>query len=231
MLLQMKPADSSSPSQREHVVRDPEAARLLTHPGSVRFFKPFIARELSASEAAEELGCQLNTMLYRIGTFLEAGLLRVTREQKRAGRPVKRYRAVADAFFIPFSLTPYATLEEGLGAQLEPLWETMLRGLARSYAAKDWFGRRIYRDESGAVFTSPFRTTSAAWGAEEASHPPVALFSDIAVDLTEGEAAALCERLMAILAEAHVETAAGGEAQKEGDKPYVLQVALVPLEL
>ena len=47
-------------------VSDPEQARLLTDPLSLRFFEPFLAREKSASQAAAELGVRLDTLLYRL---------------------------------------------------------------------------------------------------------------------------------------------------------------------
>ena len=80
-LLQMTLPDSGSP----YTVTDTAQARLLTEPRSRDFFKPFLARERSASQAAEELGCSLNTLLYRIKTFLQADLLHVTRQERRAG--------------------------------------------------------------------------------------------------------------------------------------------------
>ena len=90
------------PSDVFHTVSDPEQARLLSNRESFRFFEPFVARELSATGAAEEVGCALDTMLYRIKTFVRAGLLQVSRLEKRAGRPIKHYRSVYDAYFIPF---------------------------------------------------------------------------------------------------------------------------------
>lgn len=112
--------------QAELVVRDPNQAQLLTESRSKEFFKPFVARELTASQAAHEVGCELSAMLYRIRTFQAAGLLAVVRQEKRAGRPLKVYRAVADAFFIPFDLTPYADYEERLMEQLAPAWRQVL---------------------------------------------------------------------------------------------------------
>ena len=75
-------------------VTDSEQARLLTEPVSKEFFKPFLARERSASEAAEMMQCSLNTMLYRIKTLLRAELLKVVHEEPRKGRAVKIYRSV-----------------------------------------------------------------------------------------------------------------------------------------
>ncbi len=114
--MQMTEPDSGS----FHTVTDPEQARLLTEPVSKEFFKPFLAHERSASQAATIMRCNLNTVLYRIKTLLRAGLIKVVREMPRKGRPVRVYRSVHDAYFVPFSVTPYATLEERLEVQAEP---------------------------------------------------------------------------------------------------------------
>ena len=105
--------DSGRPlAEAFHTVTDLEQARLLSNPSSFKFFEPFIARERSVTDAAEEVGCKLDTMLYRVKTLLKAGLLKVSRLEKRAGRPIKHYRSVHDAYFVPFEVTPYAELEE-----------------------------------------------------------------------------------------------------------------------
>jgi hypothetical protein len=88
----------------------------LSDPESFRYFEPFIARDRTVKEAAEAVGCNLDTMLYRVRKFLNAGLLKVTRVEKRAGRPIKHYRSTSEAFFVPFEVTPYAELEERLEA-------------------------------------------------------------------------------------------------------------------
>ena len=109
----MTQEDSGRPSAEAfHTVTDAEQARLLSNRESFRFFEPFIAKEQSATAAAAEVGCALDTMLYRIKTLLGAGLLQVAKLEKRAGRPVKHYRSAHDAYFIPFEVTPFANLEE-----------------------------------------------------------------------------------------------------------------------
>lgn len=115
------------------------------------FFYPFLDHEKTVAEAARELGCKLNAMHYRTQTFLEAGLLQVVREEKRAGRPVKVYRSVADAFFIPFDLTPHADVAEDWvrGAELT------VRELGRAFGAaiekRGRTGQCVFRDAEGGV--------------------------------------------------------------------------------
>lgn len=137
-----------------HRVADPTQARLLTDPRSKAFFKPFLARERSVAEAARLLGCPLNTMIYRVGTFVRAGLLRVVREDKRPGRAVRVYRSVHDAYFVPFALTPYATLEERLEVQAAPIFANLIQAYAAALRRSDRYGHHLFVGGDGAVWTT-----------------------------------------------------------------------------
>lgn len=93
-------------------VTSSEAARLLTDTAQLRLLEPFFKREVVLSEVAAELGVNLNTLLYRVNRFIALGLLRVVREEPRRGKAVKVYRASAESFFVPFDITPSASLEQ-----------------------------------------------------------------------------------------------------------------------
>ena len=94
-----------------HVIEDAEAARALADPKQQHYLLPFIREELSLSEAARRLGVKPNALLYHINKLLRLKLLEVARVQKRRGRASKLYRASAERFFIPFSLTPADTVQ------------------------------------------------------------------------------------------------------------------------
>lgn len=153
----MEDADSSStPAGGRRppaplVVRDPEQARLLSDPRALTYFEPFLARTRSVSEAAEELDCPLDRLYYRVRRFLGAGLLRVVEERPRAGRAIKRYRSVADAFVVPFEVTPYAELEERLRTLQRQDEEFIVRTTARLLREGGLEGRRIERGSDGSV--------------------------------------------------------------------------------
>lgn len=112
-------------------------------------FRPFLARELTASQAASETGRDLNAVLYRLRQFLAAGLVKVVREIKRAGRPIKVYRSTADAYFVPYEFTPFASLEERMMDQLLPHLRERVRSAARRLQEAGVSGQLLYRDEKG----------------------------------------------------------------------------------
>ncbi len=94
-----------------HVVEDADAAQALTDPKEQRYLLPFIREELSLSEAASRLGVKPNALLYHVNKLLGLGLLEVAQIRRRKGRASKLYRASAERFFIPFSLTRADTVE------------------------------------------------------------------------------------------------------------------------
>lgn len=112
------------------MVSDPVQARFLTDPAKKRFLLPFLARERRIAQAADEVGCSINQMLYQVRTLADCGLVHVVREEPRAGRAIRVYRSVHDAYFVPFAATPYDTLEQRLAIQGDPIWA----GLVTAYA-------------------------------------------------------------------------------------------------
>lgn len=212
-LVQMTVSNSGS----FFTVTDTEQARLLTEPASKEFFKPFLARERSTAEAAAMMGCSLNTMLYRIKVLLRAGLLEVTREAPRKGRAVKVYRSVHDAYFIPFRVTPYATLEERLEVQSQPIFAGLIRSYAAALKQNERYGHHIFIGENGGVWTSDLLP-----GLNFTGQPVV--YSDMTVKLRDEDARALGQELNGLLERA----LRLGMRAEDDDATYFYMVALLP---
>ncbi len=140
------------PAEAFCVVRDAEQARLLSDPKSFHYLEPFIAQTRTVTAAAEEVGCNVDTMLYRVKVFLKVGLLKVVREEKRAGRPIKHYRSGSDAYFVPFEVTPYAGLEERIAEMRLANGIEIVPAMARLLREFGWEGQRIYRHPKGEVW-------------------------------------------------------------------------------
>jgi hypothetical protein len=168
-----------------------------------RLFYPFLGREKTVSQAAAEVGCKLNAMHYRVKTFLEVGLLRVVREEKRAGRAVKIYRSVADAFFVPFQLTSHATHQEGWLAHITPVARRLARSMAEQHLMRERAGQCIFRDDRGNFVSLGGREVSES--AEIVFHPD-ASYRPLGSDrygnifLTEAEARELEHELVELFA-------------------------------
>jgi hypothetical protein len=75
-------------------------AAALDHPVRSRLLMACARRERSLTELAREIGEPLPKLHYHLGRLATAGLLRQSRTQARAGRPVRYYRAIAESFLI-----------------------------------------------------------------------------------------------------------------------------------
>jgi len=210
-----------------HTVTDPEQARILTSPAALRLFRPFLARERTVSEVARETGRDLNAVLYRVRTYLAAGLLEVVREIERPGRAVKVYRSVHDAYFVPYEVTPFATLEERMLEQTLPAVEERVRAQARSLQRSGLWGQSLYRDEAGEVWTS---SSAGATSGDDAHDPRGGLDFWTEVWLTRAEAEELRSTLYEALERFGHRPTDGGSAGEPDLQRFHFSVAVVPLE-
>lgn len=132
----MEPPTSTNSVRR---ISSREAARWLTAPQAVELLRPFLGRSASVSEAAAILGMSVKDAHYRVRRMFDLGIVEVVAEERRAGRAVKRYSTCCDAFFVPFALTPAATLAERVleqtGPALEAIGASMVRGLEEDHMA------------------------------------------------------------------------------------------------
>jgi hypothetical protein len=142
---------SQTETKNQIEIKDTEQARLLTDPDSFRFFKPFIAQACTVSQAAKEVGCKVDTMLYRVKTFVEVGLLKVVETEHRRGRPIKVYRSSADAYFVPFAVTPFDDVEAAIKQNIQKDVDIIVHNLARVIRHSGRDGRHIFRDQRGEV--------------------------------------------------------------------------------
>lgn len=89
-----------------------------------------MTQQASASEVARQTGVPLKRVHHRLTRLLGAGLIEVSAEQKRGGRAIRLYRALADEYTVPFELTDAATLEELMARMYRPFVEALVRGQA-----------------------------------------------------------------------------------------------------
>ncbi len=218
---------------------------MLIDPEVLAFFRPFLARERTVGAAADEVGCAPSVMLYRVGTFLRAGLLRIVREEPRAGRALKVYRSSFDAYLVPYDRTPFATLEEAFLVTYGDTARRMARAMAGYFRRSGWEGYRLYRAEGGQTWLTgaPDATTGTGAldlgrvGAGPASVGPSSAgplnagpvsATDFAIDvyLNAEEAEALTRRLNALLQEYDPY---GSTKGREHVRRHLFSVAFAPI--
>lgn len=74
---------------------------MFENPLRVRVLVACGSRERSLSDLRLLLGVSFPKLHYHVGRLLAAKLLAVSRTQRRAGRPVRFYRATAERFLVP----------------------------------------------------------------------------------------------------------------------------------
>ena len=136
-------------------VTDARAAKALLDPSSRRWLDPFLGVERTVPQAAEELGARPGTTYYQVQRLAKLGLLALVREEERAGRPSKYYRATADSFHVPFAVTSDSTVEDWLRNQDRAWTQAFVRALAGVLSERygPGIGVTLGRDEDGGVST------------------------------------------------------------------------------
>ena len=152
-------------------MEDARQAKLLTGSKSFNYFSPFLARDCTISEAAEEVGCSLEVMLYHVKQLQQAGLLKIVREETRAGKAIKVYRSTHDAYFIAFDVTPYASLEERVETHLRAQDKVIVKSVAKLLQNKGIWGQRFFRDADGEVWKQNAPNAHRRFAINDPDHP------------------------------------------------------------
>lgn len=114
-------------------VTDPAAVALLWHPAKRVHLRPFIGRSAGLADAARSLGVKKTAMSYWIRRLLDTGLIRPCAAAP-AGRPVPRYRCVADRLRISLADAPLAS-HEAMFDDVDARWHPQTRqALGRAIA-------------------------------------------------------------------------------------------------
>lgn len=203
------------------IVTEMDAAVALTDPQTLRQLGPFLGRDATVSQAAEELGEKANTVLSRVRRFCKLELLRVVREEPRKGRAIKVYRSAADVFFVPFEATSAESLEAAL-AERDAYWERLLRQnvvRARLEEVGTW-GTRIYRDDRGRLQVQTAVTPDRNYTTLDSIAPAVLSAWRDSLYLDFADAKTLQRDMFDLLKRYQ---------QKRGSQRYILRLGLAPV--
>ncbi|GGL04183.1 hypothetical protein GCM10010844_23540 [Deinococcus radiotolerans] len=202
---------------------------LLAHERVRRVLGAFLGREQTVAGAAREAQLDVRVVHRDVQALRRAGLLTVQREQTRAGRPVKVYRACADDLFIDARRLP-PQAQETQAAALDSLFHHAAgREFHRALSdfAPGW-GLRVYAtpDAPGfAVLEGP-RTARPLSALDEWQGPPARMLSGAPTARLTGEQVVEVQRdlilLMRKVEAFHAANAGGGQ-------PTLLRLGLAPL--
>lgn len=77
------------------------AAAAFASPQKRMILQSLIGAELTLGDLRRPTGMSLSLLHYHVGGLAALGLVAVVREEPRAGRPVRHFRATARSFFVP----------------------------------------------------------------------------------------------------------------------------------
>ncbi len=214
-------------SEERITVSRPEVARALTDARTVQLLEPFMKRDVTLNEAAKELGIKLPLLLYYVNKFLAFGLLKVTRTEPRAGRPVKYYRSTAKTFFVPYQLTSSETLAHLLAELIAPTEKHFHREAARTLQMlePDWGLNISAHTEEGITYALAPQTAayaSDAVGRMLEPDSPALLVNDGTFELDFETAKALQKDLADLFSRYK-------QRQKSGGQHYAYRLGLTPI--
>jgi hypothetical protein len=118
-------------------IENPETIALLQATEFRTCLTHLMAREWTAATLAKQMEIGLGSLHYRLQKLHKHGLVQVTREEKRSGRSIKHYSAVAKSFFLPYSITDFVTQQAFWAAVLQPRFEGFLEHLVQNLERHD----------------------------------------------------------------------------------------------
>lgn len=202
---------------------DPKAARALERPELLQVVHFLLNREATASDVAVSLNLTLNAAYLKLRTLHDVGLIRVSREERRAGRAAKHYTAVAPRLFVPFDATNAADVEElylrDHAEEARLLVRALLNAYRRAWGQSASLGRSHYRNDRGDALSTFGPRPGETWSSLDDDRPAT-LFNTGEVWLTPEEAKALQRELYTL----HSRFA----EERDGRRAYRLTLAMAP---
>lgn len=198
-------------------VTDPRAIRALLSEQAVNYLEPYLGATRSIGEAANQIGRTIQRTHYWTHRLLEVGLVEVRATVPRAGRPVRRYQAVADSFRITARALPVGLFE----SMMIVLNRALVRSFEAAYPGITYGGDLLIhrgRNASGIIVD---RLPPA--GADDG--PADALLCSFTTRLSPDDAA----RLRAELAELRDRWCAKTIPRTDGQPLYLSVLAVTPL--
>lgn len=206
-----------------HRVLDPDQAAVIADPVRSVFLRPFLSRENTVTQAAGEVGCSPNAMLYRVRRMHAIDILRVVRTEPRAGRAVKVYRSAHDGYFVPNEVMRYDDLRHQVARHGRVLVNRLIDSYVAVLADTRAGGRVLARNDRGESWATDLLPEVNRQGQP-------AFFVDADVRLTGAEATQVRELLRTALERSVRPDRSEGPA---GENPkleqYLFTAGILPL--
>lgn len=202
-------------------VTDPASVKLFLDSAALTTLEHLMLAEHSVAQLAQTLHAPLNAVHHRVRRLVAAGLVHETRAEPRHGRPIRHYRATADAYLVPYDATPLTTVEDLIGLHETGFARRFLSAVVhtgrRLVVNERDIGLRVFRD--GDAVTVDITPRAGEFTLDEFLHPdaPVLLLNWGELHLNRDDAKAMQRELHAL----HARYAAKG-----GPERYLFRLGL-----
>lgn len=112
-----------------YIIKDPEVAKLLADETRRQILNLLRKNENSATDLAKALGKNHSSIVHHLNTLLEAGLIKVVREEKVRNMIQPYYVTVAHNLHVAYSLTEALSQDPDYIAWQEDFIEKLLQSL------------------------------------------------------------------------------------------------------
>lgn len=161
--------------QDRMIIANSQAAAIFSSARQRLIVQSLISSELSLGSLARIAKMPMSLLQYHVLKCIAAGLVEVVREQRRAGRAIKYYRATAQSFFVPITYIttlPGTSLARTLRELLDQNLANTLSGVEfshdgqnphivlkkdmarRAAAIEFWLDLSLGKDDAEEVFAS-----------------------------------------------------------------------------
>ncbi|MCW4050223.1 MAG: metalloregulator ArsR/SmtB family transcription factor [Candidatus Bathyarchaeota archaeon] len=111
------------------IIKDPEVAKLLADPTRRQILHILRHREQSVTDLAKALERNHSSVIHHLNVLREAGLIKVTREEKVRNMVQPYYRSVSRRYHVAYSLTEALSEDPDFSAWQEDYIDRLLKGL------------------------------------------------------------------------------------------------------
>jgi DNA-binding transcriptional ArsR family regulator len=111
------------------IIKDPEVAKLLADETRREILHLLRRQEMSASDLAKATDKNYSSISHHLNTLLNAGLIKVTREEKVRNMVQPYYRSVSHSFHVAYSLTEALSQDPDYSAWQEDYIGKLMKGL------------------------------------------------------------------------------------------------------
>jgi DNA-binding transcriptional ArsR family regulator len=111
------------------IIKDPEVAKLLADESRREILHLLRKQELSATDLAKAMNRNHSSIMHHLNVLLDAGLIKVTREEKVRNMVQPYYCSVAHAFHVAYSLSEALSQDPDFSAWQEDYIGKLVKGL------------------------------------------------------------------------------------------------------